>query len=98
MGRLLMQVRFVRRSCPSHPSPPQPKIESARKPAGVNRWGTKWPKLAGYRNLSEIPPCRNSKAVFRGKLDRPCRARRSALTDESRTPPSEDACYLGRIE
>ena len=36
-----MQVRFIRRSCPSHPSPPQLEIENARKPAGANRWGTK---------------------------------------------------------
>ncbi len=36
-----MQVRFIRRSCPSHPSPPQLEIENAHKPASTNSVGTK---------------------------------------------------------
>src|SRR5437867_1878298 len=88
--RMLACARFIRRSCPSHPSPSQLEIQNARKPAGANRWGTKGPKLARCRNFSEIPPRENSKAVFRGKLDRPCRACRIGLTEERGTHHSDD--------
>ncbi len=60
------------------------------KSPGANRWGTKGPKLARCRNFSEIPPRENSKAVFRGKLDRPCRACRIGLTEERGTHHSDD--------